>query len=1715
MSTRQPRFDQYGHEYGLDYRQPAQGPYSHAAAYTQTDQSSDPYHSDARTQYGPYDPRFGYEQPNSSQHKGGIPAQPPTPSSAGSPHYTYAQQRNPSASSYQSSHQSMQAITNQMSQMQTRVDMHGSNAPSYDYYPPSTAQQYATTNQYYGSSSDRPTQHRQRVDQPLPYQQYSHAPIQSQGVTTSRQHDVFQYDRPSYTSSSQWEEPTQSTTAYAVAASATNSSQSYPPERREPLDRPVSSSASGIISLYTDDSYTPLLDQNPTFASFSPDSYASTPPTSTGAARSDVASSDRMRQPSQRARRPLPITPAAKRSEQLPPHSPDALAASIVATGSAVSAPVSSPNRADGSASHAQQGYFIQISPQPAAWSPPVTPTAAQHGTTPSTSSNSYTGPSWSPSPSSQGTPNSSFGKRPLPPPATSLDRSFSPPPRDAASSSPLSAFRSPSYTQPNPRSARPCGQNRSESEQRPDAAYGRAYRTASASQSHTVDSSYDPDVSYEASSSVRDALRQRTRSEASELSNRPSRAYRQPLPPIPGATPAANQTDSHANSANPPAVEQDAALVHGRTRMPSQGSLQHQPSYSQMQQPSKRPQAQQRSTSYRDDEKRDLGQKYSHERFDSLAWEPVNSPTSKLAAEPTHARNARASRIEAPEWSLLSTVALLLRANVPRGVQIKGSIDYPNSFTGKDVVSTLQELLLSDQVGSRHNLVAAGDPNTIRQVALSLAKSLKSQLFFHEVDWGENELTDDVDEVYTFLEDSLADPSSAAEDPDDWAAALNHSSAFDSSLPLSIGGAAGGLDNGGQRRKAAHMNDLDELPNGVFTPLTQCYSPLCTPGRLSACYSPSCPNSASSPLRLTVTDTESKGAKVGGLVDNGLSSDQTQKKAWAEIVPPEVLKTIPQAEIARQNAILETIQKEEEFLADLELLDTLFVQGLQKPSDAGDPPPLPIGSERDDFIREVFGNHCELAMHIRALVERLHIRQREEAPIIQTMGDLFLSAALDWGDVYIAYLVNYPLAISRVKREISINPRFKAFVEACRRHPAAHKHPLENFLFRPPARLQRYHLHLESILKKTEEGNHDRDSLQNAIDIINDQCKTAQAGVESAELKVKIREYAYNLSAKRNKNAIDMDLLNPERQLIRQGRVLRKPDAFDFDWTELLAILFDNYFIVCKQKRIDQGPDDDVSNVASLTSSAGARFVLAKRPIPVEMLEISGLTESSISRSIGLSNFHISREREARDFWPFTVSHLGRKIEPIALYAPSKAARDQWKAKLDEAIGLRMAVQDSNKVFDQHVLSDDIFAIPSALSLEPEKPVPGVDPSVFHGRVTCAVPFVTADGRRLVAVGCADGVWIGLRNDPKSLRKVLHLKYVTQCAVLESFGIFVVLADKVLISYSLEALVPTTSSSASTLRPPQKLSGNRDVLFFNVGVLKDRTLLIYMKKKASESVFRALEPVLNAPRGSEGKSGSGFFGKFGKDSKNSDWFRIYKTFFIPSEAYSIQFLKSKLCIICAKGFEIMNLDSLLPGTIPDFVHANREDVRVQQLAKRVETAKPLGMYKTSDGDFLLCYDAFACYVDRLGEPTRLEQIIEWEGFPKQVAFSGNYVLAFDSRFVEVRDALTGRLVQIMRGVDLHYISGNSTVASSPSESAQLTALDAEANPVIFSRRERVAGRIPFDFQRVVELSPVGTPNSYAYLPPFQRTATIMSNGSSSSSRPSGRPAVVSSGNWI
>jgi hypothetical protein len=88
-----------------------------------------------------------------------------------------------------------------------------------------------------------------------------------------------------------------------------------------------------------------------------------------------------------------------------------------------------------------------------------------------------------------------------------------------------------------------------------------------------------------------------------------------------------------------------------------------------------------------------------------------------------------------------------------------------------------------------------------------------------------------------------------------------------------------------------------------------------------------------------------------------------------------------------------------------------------------------------------------------------------------------------------------------------------------------------------------------------------------------------------------------------------------------------------------------------------------------------------------------------------------------------------------------------------------------------------------------------------------CANLFISTvastDGNAYLAVGCDEGVWIGTYFDSQckvcapvtgmyvllllswlsitALRRVLSLKMVTQCAMLEEYGIFLVLANKVM----------------------------------------------------------------------------------------------------------------------------------------------------------------------------------------------------------------------------------------------------------------------------------------------------------------------------------------------
>jgi hypothetical protein len=120
----------------------------------------------------------------------------------------------------------------------------------------------------------------------------------------------------------------------------------------------------------------------------------------------------------------------------------------------------------------------------------------------------------------------------------------------------------------------------------------------------------------------------------------------------------------------------------------------------------------------------------------------------------------------------------------------------------------------------------------------------------------------------------------------------------------------------------------------------------------------------------------------------------------------------------------------------------------------------------------------------------------------------------------------------------------------------------------------------------------------------------------------------------------------------------------------------------------------------------------------------------------------------------------------------------------------------------------------------------------------------------------------------------------------------------------------------------------------------------------------------------------------------------------------------NKAIAVCSqKGFEILNLDRKFPSTIP----MDLDTPAVSAIAQRLQSQRPLGMFRLSEQEFLLAFEQCAVYVNKHGEISR-SVIMEYVGRAKQAALYGSYILLFDTDFVEVRNANNGRLRQVISG---------------------------------------------------------------------------------------------------
>ncbi|GAB7359681.1 hypothetical protein MBLNU230_g6858t1 [Neophaeotheca triangularis] len=801
------------------------------------------------------------------------------------------------------------------------------------------------------------------------------------------------------------------------------------------------------------------------------------------------------------------------------------------------------------------------------------------------------------------------------------------------------------------------------------------------------------------------------------------------------------------------------------------------------------------------------------------------------------------------------------------------------------------------------------------RNLALLLGRSLDAQKFFHEVAYA-HRLRDSPSEIYQFKET---------------------------------------------------LNEEPPEVNGVFTLLTECYSPTCS--RDNLCYSIACPRRLEQQQRLNLKVTP--GLKRETSRSSLHDDEQSEQKLWINTVSKEVSDSVSDKEKKRQEVISELMYTERDFVKDLEYLRDFWIKPLRMPEVS----PIPE-HRREKFIRTVFSN-CQEIHNVNARMASALTRRQQQGPVVRNVGDIFVEYVQQFAP-FIKYGSNQLFGKFEFEKEKSSNGGFQKFVDETERLKESRKLELNGYLTKPTTRLARYPLLLENILKTTDDNNPDKHDIPRAITMI----RGILARVNEESGKAENHYNLMHLNSQLKWGTVpfmDLKLTEESRQLIFKSNLKKAPTA---ETADVCAYLFDHAVLLVRSKTVNKKEEMRVY----------------RKPIPLELLQIKemdavlprmGITKRPSSSMVpGLGRNTNASARPGEQGFPITFKGLGKGGYELTLYCTSQMMREKWMEHIQTQ---KEKLSERHKIFTMTKLNEGYFT--------------------SQIRINCCRPI---DGGRKLVIGTDFGVYVSERKPRDASQKpkrMLDVKMVTQLEVLEQHQILIVLADKVVYSYPLDSLDADESPAAPSKRGRRICHAN----YINAGTCNAQTLVCCVKSSSLSSTVKVYEPMDSMTKGKK-KSGLAKMLASGQEV-----LKPYKEFYIPMESNSIHFLRSKLCVGGAKGFEIVSLETLETQSLLD-----QADTSLDFVARREGSMRPIYIERNTS-EFLLCYTDFSFYVNKNGWRARGDWKILWEGAPNAFATWGEkYILAFEPEFIEIRGSESGGLVCIQTHKNIRFLHSSS-----------------------------------------------------------------------------------------
>ncbi|KAL6453596.1 TUS1 Rho1 guanine nucleotide exchange factor TUS1 [Candida maltosa Xu316] len=820
---------------------------------------------------------------------------------------------------------------------------------------------------------------------------------------------------------------------------------------------------------------------------------------------------------------------------------------------------------------------------------------------------------------------------------------------------------------------------------------------------------------------------------------------------------------------------------------------------------------------------------------------------------------------------------------------------------------------------------------------------------------------------------------------------------------------------------------------NGVLPLLTECYSNFEHTKEVEAsnmtCYSSICTLSKSMNLERKMRNTNIK--------DIVLENDWTSH--WHLTV--EDIKAIDHSISKKQSLIFDLLRYEQTFIQRakcfVEVVAPEFIKAAKNYLGKN-------SSKIKNFEQDVISTGKQIIeIHETILFEPLLKILIAEGRFIKNLVDIGQIYS-DWTFEIKQPLIKYMSCMPMIEELLSIDT-LKAYVDNQIGNLARVKELKVNvailFISTFNSRYLQLPLQLADIYKKYNENDPEFISMSKAADAIRKLGSRINDSKKIADNLHAISIIKDQLIWKSGVPQINLNLNSPNRRFICRGDLTRRSDLKKLQTSNLdHIILLDNYMLITDRAKNRHG-------------SMGYKIV--EDPIPIEYLIVSSPIKTTNTISSGKSATTTDATDDDTDAFQFKIRYAGRSKRAYTFSCKSETERKDWINYLvNTKASLWKKLRNSN-TYKVELVSNTVFGydvnnrVTKLPLLAPYDPIYDVcDDSVakikklnlskdiynpqlsrnriVFSKVQCLDGF-EYKGSKYNLVGVESGLY--MCEAKGRWKKILGGADYGQIQVDSEIGIVVILHDKHLRYYPIHQMINVYSGGKSDL---SGIALSKDsVLFFKMGRHKNAKMLFYAKKKSNGTIhFKVVIPQTD---------NAGIFSRF-KD---------HARFYIEAECYGISIFNSSFAVQTNKGFEIMEIDKLIPTSVPELPlpidtdkkkpdpYATRKSNAAQ--SSSVETIrkllnanyKPMGMFKLNNNkEFLLVYKEYAIFINKHGKPSR-DTIIHFKA--QYVHFENNNLFAVNDQLIEVWNiGEQPKKAQVIIGKDIRGLGGNGFSMANP-----------------------------------------------------------------------------------